>query len=227
MPKKKSKKTGECSYCPWIGAVTDDHIPPECLFPGIPRRELITVPACHTCNNRASKDDEYFKRAVVLRDDVSADSSVQMLLPSVLRSLGKPEARRMAAQFLQGVHEVEIKTRAGIFLGTRPAYDVDLNRLSRVPTRIVKGLFAKSRGDRLPKEYEVTKYATDGLSSAAPALKREIIHFLRTVVNSPLISVGQTFTYRNTFLNEDPNVSVWEIGFFKTVFFLSFTLPIE
>jgi hypothetical protein len=69
-------KTGRvCAMCGGE-ASTDDHIPPQSLYPK-PRRpnlQLHTVPACATCNNGASSDDEEFKMIVGLSTgDVQAD----------------------------------------------------------------------------------------------------------------------------------------------------------
>ena len=42
-------------------ATTRDHIPPKGLFPAPRTANLITVPACSTCNQRASLDDGYLR----------------------------------------------------------------------------------------------------------------------------------------------------------------------
>ena len=50
-----------CIYCQINPADTVDHVPPKGLFKEPRPVDLIIVPACSTCNNSFSKDDEYFR----------------------------------------------------------------------------------------------------------------------------------------------------------------------
>lgn len=55
----RSRKPEFCALCAGE-ACTEDHVPPQNLYPK-PRRpnlQLHTVPACKSCNNGASTDDE-------------------------------------------------------------------------------------------------------------------------------------------------------------------------
>ncbi len=55
-------RVGTCTFCGLKGYVTDDHVPPRCLFSRPRPNNLVTVPACKDCNTRkSSKDDEYFR----------------------------------------------------------------------------------------------------------------------------------------------------------------------
>ena len=89
MPKNKSKKKGTCVYCGYVGEMTSDHVPPQCLF-GPPRPKLITV-RCWKCHKATTKDDEYFRLMLTMRDDVFDHGDVQKVLPAVFRSLQKKE----------------------------------------------------------------------------------------------------------------------------------------
>jgi hypothetical protein len=55
-----------CVYCGATENLTEDHVPPQCLFPK-PRPRLIKVPACKACHAPTSKDDEYFRMGVCIR----------------------------------------------------------------------------------------------------------------------------------------------------------------
>ena len=66
-----------CSYCVLREATTADHIPPKVCFPK-PRPNLITVPACESCNNQFSNLDEEFASFLSIR--VGSDSSVTQRL---------------------------------------------------------------------------------------------------------------------------------------------------
>src|SRR5262245_822652 len=75
-----------CVYCGKLRKLTRDHIPPKNLFPR-PRPRLITVPCCTPCNEEASKDDEYFRLMVAIRQDTGDHPEVKKLLPTIYRSL--------------------------------------------------------------------------------------------------------------------------------------------
>ena len=72
--KKKPKNYGECVYCGREAQLTSDHIPPKNLFPKPRPSNLITVPSCKRCNRSASKDDEYLRLVLVMREDVFSRS---------------------------------------------------------------------------------------------------------------------------------------------------------
>ena len=61
----RPRKPEICAICGGV-ASTDDHIPPQNLYPKPrpPNLQLHTVPACKSCNNGASADDEEFKMIV-------------------------------------------------------------------------------------------------------------------------------------------------------------------
>lgn len=51
-------KSDICVICGERAATTQDHVPPKGFFKGSKVSDLVTVPACSTCNNGASSDDE-------------------------------------------------------------------------------------------------------------------------------------------------------------------------
>jgi hypothetical protein len=85
MRKKRGRK-GPCVYCGKVRPIHMDHVPPSNLFP-TPKPTLITVPSCFACNNTASKDDEYFRLAVAIREDIANRQDIREILPAVYRSL--------------------------------------------------------------------------------------------------------------------------------------------
>ncbi len=215
-------------YCGRVGKVTRDHIPPECLFP-IPRPKLITVPSCRSCNEGASKDDEYFRLTVALRDDVWDNPSVQNILPSVMRSLKNPKKMAFRRSFLRGIHEENIRSPAGLHLGKRGAYDVDLKRLDRVSARIVKGLYYREYGHRLPDGFVVVAYSEDGLRDLdEPTLAHLRTSLLEPLLANPPSEIGrQIFEYRKADCPESPGISAWLLTFYEKVSFVAWTMPLD
>ena len=54
-------KTAQTCYLCQAPATTFDHIPPKSLFPKDFQYKGVKVPACKSCNNATSKDDEYLR----------------------------------------------------------------------------------------------------------------------------------------------------------------------
>jgi hypothetical protein len=52
-----------CYLCGAAEKLTRDHVPPKGLFPRPRPSNLHTIPCCFSCNNKASKDVEYFRLA--------------------------------------------------------------------------------------------------------------------------------------------------------------------
>ena len=62
------------------------------------------------------------------------------------------------------MRSLPVKTSAGLHVGNAEAYDVNLERLGRVTDRIVKGLYFKEFGGRLPNTHGVRSFAESGLT---------------------------------------------------------------
>lgn len=218
-------KHGECVYCGRQAKLTRDHLPPRNLFGNVPVVQLITVRCCSDCNCAASLDDEYFRLNLALRDDIGDEPDVREIVPAVMRSLQHVEAPGFRQRFLSGLHQAAVTTPAGLFLGSRLAYDVDLDRMSRVPRRIVRGLFNQRQGRRLPEAYDVHTYAAAGFQGVTGETGEQFRQMLQAVLNTEPQSVGRVFSYWVVFQPEEPNVSIWLTLFYRRVVFISFTLP--
>jgi len=107
---KRKRRRGECVYCSEVRPLTRDHVPPRNLFGAAPPDNLITVPCCTVCNGRASKDDEYFRRAFVLRHDVSENPRAANAYAAAMRALQNPAQRGFTRSFLQGIRERAVYT---------------------------------------------------------------------------------------------------------------------
>src|SRR5262245_41527341 len=127
MPKTKSlPRMGQCIYCGEIRELTDDHIPPKNLFAKPRPNDLIEVPSCKVCNGGASKDDEYFRLMLTLRDDTFDHPEVQKVLPTVFRSLTKPNKVGFSQSLFQSIRILDVTASGGLFLGSRPTYSANL-----------------------------------------------------------------------------------------------------
>ena len=214
-----------CTYCGKPEPKTADHIPPACLFPAPRPSDLVTVPCCLDCNKGASKDDEYFRMMLVMRRGAT-HPAIPKLLDAVHRGLGKPRKRGMLHGMLRSMRSVSVKTPAGLYVGRAEAYDVDLERLGRVADRIVKGLYFKEFGTRLPSTHGIRSFAESGLTEIDSDLRSTIQQTVATLVSkSPRIIGEGVFEYWFQATPEDPATTAWLMRFYAVESFLSITAP--
>jgi hypothetical protein len=222
---KSKKRNGQCVYCGQIGPITYDHVPPQNLF-GLPKpTNLIKVPSCFKCNNEASKDDEYFRFTISLRDDISQNPIVQKLIPGVIRSLTIPKKEGFKKAIFSNIRESNQSLGSINPHKQKLIIDVDLLRLNRVAVRIVKGLFFYEKGYRIPDGYYVEAYEQTGIAN----LTIELLDWFKTKFLPPLLAVSpriidiNVFSYRVAFAEDDTNFSLWMLIFFQKIIFLAIT----
>ena len=218
----KESRIEQCVICGDTGPVTDDHIPPSNLFPHPQPSDLQTVPACRSCNLGASKDDEYFRNALVLREDLYDHPAVQCLIPGVMRSFVRPQARKFARRFLGSIRETNIVTPSGIYLGRKPVCTVTWQRVERVLVKIIRGYHFIEFGQPLPAGYRVNVYETSTLNDLEPAAAACLKTMCTTVVThgKGRSFGGDVFEYRFMPVEGDPCRSWWVIRFYGKMTFV-------
>ena len=108
-----------CAYCGSKENLTDDHVPPKNLFPKPRPSNLISVPACTSCHSNTSKDDEYFRIKLCLRDDAGNHPSARTNWDSIFRSLKRDKAKGLKKQFFKDIKKVRLRTSSGLYLGNK------------------------------------------------------------------------------------------------------------
>ena len=235
VPKKqlrKSAKTkwkkGQCVFCGRKRQVTREHTPPKCVFPEPRPSNLITVPACRECNSASSKDDEYFRLVLTLRDDIHRIPLVkEKLWPKVRRSLQKETKRGLQSSLFHSICHVPVFTESGIYVGRKRGYHVDERRLERTVEHTVKGLFYHLQKRRLPNSSGVSVVCESRFSAMPKDARDHIVGIARAIWESDGIgaTIGDNvFSYKVAFFSEDQNASAWLINFFKRVSFIAITL---
>jgi hypothetical protein len=228
----RRKNVGECIYCGQQKELTVDHIPPKCLFPKPRPNNLITVPSCSSCNSGESKDDEYFRMMLTFSIEASQHPEIKNLIPTILRSLNKPEKFGFSQAFYKTLSDVELQTKSGLYLGKTAKYQADEKRLNRVVNRILKGLFYHEIGSRLPDKYEVCTYS-HWIFRDMLYIPPDIIDNLQKTLAmldpiKPKIIGNDIFSYKYCLpCNADQNNSIWLFTFFNKIDYLCTTDIIE
>lgn len=88
MKTSSSAKKAVCAYCGEYGPTSRDHVPPKNLFPKPRTADLITVPACERCHSGSSKDDDYFRAALLTSELLEGDPGAERVINELMRSLG-------------------------------------------------------------------------------------------------------------------------------------------
>jgi len=222
--RKIKNKIGECVHCGKIRPLCNDHVPPENLFTKPLPSNMITVPSCNECNKNRSKDDEYFRLILTMREDISEHEEVKKVFTKVERSFERPFYSGLKYSFLQTVNLAELITKSGIYLGKVPLYSPEPERINKVLICIINGLFYKSKGRRIPDQYLKIWWQIDKLSEFKNKdIGIQIINKLRSI---PQIEIGNNiFTYRLAHEKDDENVIFGNMIFYGRIPFLFATLP--
>jgi len=192
-----------CVYCGKRKKLTVDHVPPKLfLAPPYPPN-LLTVPACHECNASFTKNDEYTRTVVILDVRASNNTDAQAKLPAVMRSLLRPDARRLAEYLARS-------TEKSTILGedSRPwadAIEMDRNRVHASGERMIRGLYFVEMQEALPQDAAVRVAAKAGISAREPAIQEFARLYARAAVRRDR-AIGTAFSYAAGFMG---NISVW------------------
>lgn len=218
---------GHCVYCGCEGVVTDDHIPPKSLYPKAAHSRLLKIPSCPTCNNGASKDDEYLRTMIALSAKGERTASLDTLSAATVRSLARPEATHFLESIMRGVTETFIPSPAGVLV---PAVlgNVDLTRFDRVMARVIKGIFFAERGTRLSSDYKVVSYSTAGLTRIPVAVGRHLQAYIEPLLaRDPKVIGGPEFLYWSDYSATDVNQSWWILVIHQHHSFIGWTVKRE
>ena len=208
----------DCTYCGSRHNLTRDHVPPRCLF-ATPPQNAITVPCCQKCNQEASMDDEYFRANLAGRRDVGDHPEALGAMEKAFRALQYPQAKGFKRSFLNNVKFLYFVNELG-FVEPGAGYSPDPERLRRVVSRIVRGLFWHKTNERLPDHYEVDAVVVDQLQQ----FNEQLTNMCAIVLKEEPIALGNdVFKCWHKSLPEDRFSGLWILQFYSNIHFLCTT----
>jgi hypothetical protein len=231
MPEARPREARDfCVYCGGVDDLTDDHVPPQGIFPKPrPPGGLVKVRACRACNGGASKDDEYFRLMLCLSQDVGESPEAQKHWEPILKSLTREQARGMASALFRSIHPVQAMTWGGVHLGPKIGFDVDLERISRVIERTVRGLHFHELNRRPAEGSDVLVHCDETLIRLPPQAlgnaRQKIILPLAGV--EPKVVAPGVFSYRFLVAQDKPAASAWALTFYERKSFLAIVTPVD
>jgi len=150
---RMSKKRQVCVLCGKRSATTQDHVPPKGIFPKPRPNDLITVPACFSCNHGASRQDEIFRVNLSLHAGVDAPDTKALWENHALRTV--KHNRRLRRKLVSGMRPVYVKSTGGIILRKEGGVLWDSVAHDSVINRIIRGLYFHHYGSILPPESRI------------------------------------------------------------------------
>ena len=216
----------ECVYCGSGDEITRDHIPPKNLFPEPRPSDLITVDSCRQCNQTASMDDEYFRWVLIVRNQAGEYPDAHEIFDgSVLRSIGRPEAKGFSTLLRNNTVDVHVYTEGGIYLGEVGGFRVDHNRVNHVATRIIQGLYSDRFKTRLPDTHKVVCWNDAILASDNQEWIESFKAFFGPIIQERPERVIGNNVFKYWFLHdkEDEFSTFWILRFFDDMTFFGGT----
>jgi len=216
--KKRSKLQALCVYCGIRVATTKDHVVPKCLFTRPLSSDMVTIPVCEICNLEKSKDEDYLRDMLVVDYSGSQHPVAQEIFKGkVLRSASKNRSE-IVRTALRTARSAPLFTRAGIYVGNHPTFQIDRQRVTRMFSFIIRGLYYKVIKERLPDDFT---FEVDRLDSS---LAGQTFYVLKELGGNGPYTIGNgLFGCVFIYGAEDPSVTFWLLWFYNSVFFTAYT----
>lgn len=229
IEKAVTTKEEGCTFC-GEPATTKDHVPPKSLFKTSPPDNLITVPACLSCNHDASQDDEWFRNYLISDDRIRNHPESKELNKALERSLQRPQSIGLQEFMDRNLKRFPLMTESGLYYGEGTALDNDFTRESRVLIRIMKGLYYHELQKHHPIANVNSVYSSNKVYSPDAKVREErrnaILELINDLKNEPIRTIGQdVFSYKWGVANDNPNATFWVLVFFKTIPFSIISVP--
>lgn len=216
---------GKCAYCNASNPNTDDHIIPRGWFPaGKPIKTPLVVRACHDCNSKKSKDDEWIRKwfSTLIADQ--SPVALDILYSKVARSITRTPV--LGEEMLNKMSLVDIIHKpTGLWLGKKTKIeieDADWKRIFNWVDIVVRGLWVRDKGQPFPNEFGIKSfYACDEWLKPKEILLKPILSSV-PYPSSWHLDDANVFTYGRSYIVEDQQTSVWITGFYNRMIFLSF-----
>jgi hypothetical protein len=195
-----------CYLCGGVASTTD-HIPPRGFFKALPVNK-ITLPACESCNQSASLDEEYM-RATLAAQGYGARYVARDVWEGAVKRSFEHRPKGLRARLAQALVAVEIRTFAREIAGHLPGIKVDGARAGRVLRKIAKGIYYHEKGVRLD-DNELLLFRDGDVRLDFEAITR----------GWPQVDMGEGFRYRSQHSAEGS--MIW-FEFYRTNWWLALT----
>ena len=198
-----------CYLCGVNPGETRDHIFPKNLFRRPLPSNLLTAPACNSCNNSLSNDGELFRVFVPSGDAYETEAGRGIWDERVRPSL-RMDRRGIRTHLREVLKELPIFSPTGDLIGMSAYLEADREAIYRVLAKIGKGLYYQESGQPLPNQCVVLSAFDEGDPGRflEPPLDEAIVGAKRTDVGDGVV------TYWRKSVAEDPVLSITWVAFY-------------
>lgn len=213
-------RQGICTYCGSVSDVTDDHVIPQCLFPGKIPTDVPRVWACQHCNGVVKSQLDTYLRDLLVTDMHSSRSPIaKQLYPKFERSAARNRSK-LARDIIQKHQLVELHTPGGVYGGQAyTSQEVDAKLLD-ILSIYVRGLYAYYYHKPLSKDVEF-----DFLRAYINKELNDIIRGLRNGGGIATVGDGKVFQCAYGHISDVPEADIWVLNFFERALFVVFVMP--
>jgi hypothetical protein len=197
-----------------------EHFIPRGLWDGPRPNRTLTVPAHKTCNGDFAVDDEFFRDVVVAMQGADKHPVARKLIDGKVTRSYERRPHLLAAH-LRNFGMRETMTSSGMYLGAKPVFEVEMDRLQRVLNKICRGLFYAHTDRPLAETHVVQSFTVND---------EKLDDNLWFIISNlpPAVDFGDTvFRYRYYLGTQDANNSYWLLMFYEAVLFVGRTVPKE
>jgi hypothetical protein len=224
---RKGKNRNEpqmCVYCGESRVCSDEHVVPRGFFPKDEPRpsDSVIIPVCKPCNDRKAGDDSYVRD--LFAADIACDG--HPVVRRVLHQQVFPSVKRGWSQFAKTAMArgsfVSVRSEGGIYLGKGYGAPVLQKRLKRFFRCVIRGLYWKTTGKRIPDTYlfDVRRIKDRYVDT----LFQQIESFGG---NGPYAIGDRVFGCKFLLAQEDPFATLWLFWFYERIFISVGTGPRE
>jgi hypothetical protein len=168
---------------------------------------MVTVPACESCNQKKALDDPYLRDLLVM-DLQCADHPVATALRrgKVMRA-ARTNRSEVTKSILKLARPKPLYTNGGLYLGHYPSIRLDGDRMDEIFKTIVRGLYYRLRGIRLPDNcvFEICR--------VDPVHVQDAIRNMEEIKAVGPCRIGDVFVCYATHATDDDHTTAWLLGF--------------
>jgi hypothetical protein len=203
--KEQFRKTPQtCVLCGARVATTMDRVPPRALFPP-PRPNLITLPACETCNRSASEAEEKFKVSLSAKSGVDTPNSLDFWKSGGLRTVRNN--KKLLRELMSGTPLFIRSLSTGQFERTR-TFKWPRSAHDPVIEKITRGLYYHHFDNPLPASAEIEVTFLSGLPDPVRefAMGQDLVRCN--------LGGDDRFCYAYARVEQSPEFSIWIYQFY-------------
>lgn len=212
MPAHKNKKL--CAICGIKTATSSDHIPPKGIFSNPKPNDLITVPACATCNGGTSTDDEAFRTYLSIHVGISNPRTDLLWENHASRTFR--HNKKLNTRIMSLMKPAVLKTESGFEPVMIGDWDGDVFR--KIIEKIIRGLYYHHSELILGAQAYIETYAIESLPN-------ELLSDSDTWSFNEV--GGGKFSYRYLIDENEPLNSFWIFQFYDCCWASGYSMPIE